>query len=71
MVVQFDHQVPLKNNGITIKIALDVHHLDGNVRNNKKENLIPLCSKHHRYIHIKQYKDNIIKCIAEYIKQFN
>lgn len=30
---------------------LEVHHTDGNHKNNDPKNLIPLCSTHHRMIH--------------------
>jgi len=29
---------------------IDAHHIDKNRKNNKKENLIPLCRKHHKLI---------------------
>lgn len=35
------------------KNVLDVHHVDKNTENNSKENLIPLCPTHHRYLHSK------------------
>lgn len=32
-------------------LTLDIHHIDGNSTNNKKENLIVLCPNHHMAIH--------------------
>lgn len=34
---------------------IEVHHLDGNHKNNDIKNLIPMCSNHHRYVHSKYY----------------
>jgi hypothetical protein len=31
--------------------AIEIHHKDGNRRNNKKENLLPLCANCHRALH--------------------
>lgn len=45
-----------------------VHHFDGNNKNNKKENLIPLCPTHHCYVHSGYYE--LIKCrIEEYVNE--
>lgn len=48
-----------------IKI-LDVHHIDENRENNTKQNLIPLCPTHHRYVH-SRYKKEILDKIVEYM----
>lgn len=45
---------------------LDVHHIDENRENNTKDNLIPLCPTHHRYIHSK-YKNEVLDKIMEYM----
>lgn len=37
--------------GITEKI--DIHHIDGNPFNFKRDNLIPLCKIHHKHLHAK------------------
>ena len=50
------------------KIAIDVHHVDGNHQNNNTNNLIPLCANHHRYAHLKETKDYIESKIKEYIR---
>lgn len=34
---------------------LEIHHIDLNPFNNEKENLVCLCTSHHRIIHIKGY----------------
>jgi len=49
--------------------VLDVHHYDGDKKNNSPKNLIPLCPTHHRYWH-SQYRYLIIKQIDEYIKKY-
>ncbi|MEN6290762.1 MAG: HNH endonuclease signature motif containing protein [Methanobacterium sp.] len=50
-------------------LMLDVHHLDGNKKNNKPENLIPLCATHHNYWHSK-YRYLIKDKILEYVEKF-
>lgn len=47
---------------------LDVHHYDNNRLNNKKENLIPLCPTHHRYMH-SEYKILIESLIDTYLNE--
>ncbi len=49
-------------------IAIDVHHLDGNHKNNAINNLIPLCANHHRYMHSKKNKKLIIGKIDFFLK---
>lgn len=46
-----------------------VHHFDENKKNNKPENLIPLCPTHHQYCH-SRYKDEINDKILDYITEF-
>lgn len=46
-----------------------VHHYDENKKNNKPENLIPMCPTHHQYVH-SQYKDEVIKKINNYREKF-
>lgn len=41
-------------------ISVDVHHIDENHDNNDPKNLVPLCPNHHRMIHLKEYKDQIL-----------
>lgn len=50
------------------KIAIDVHHIDDNHRNNDISNLIPLCANHHRYTRIAETKNYINEQINLYIK---
>lgn len=40
---------------------VDLHHLDGNKKNNNQSNLIGLCPNHHKMIHNKKYKDEVTK----------
>jgi hypothetical protein len=51
------------------KNIVEVHHCDGNKNNNKPENLIPLCSTHHKYWHSK-FRYLIKTKIDKYIKKF-
>ena len=48
--------------------VVEVHHIDGDRHNNKKENLIPLCPNHHRLTITNQYKDEIDIIIKEVIE---
>lgn len=48
---------------------LDVHHYDGNKRNNKPENLIPICPTHHGYYH-SRYRNIVEDKINEYYINF-
>lgn len=48
--------------------VIEVHHLNHNHNDNRKENLVVLCPTHHRYIHSK-YKYLIEDKITEYVKQ--
>jgi hypothetical protein len=38
------------------KTNIEVHHIDKNKKNNKKENLLKLCPHCHRILHSKIYK---------------
>jgi hypothetical protein len=49
---------------------VDVHHFDENRDNNDPENLIPICSNHHRYYHSKKYKNLVEGVIIEYRDEF-
>lgn len=51
------------------KLLLDVHHYDGNRKNNKPENLIPLCATHHNYWH-SRYRYLIEEKVVNYVKNF-
>lgn len=37
---------------------LDVHHIDGNKENNRLENLMTLCCRHHAKIHNERSRQN-------------
>jgi hypothetical protein len=48
---------------------VEVHHLDGNSKNNLPKNLIPLCPTHHQYWHSK-FKHLVVDKINQYINNF-
>jgi len=48
-------------------LVVDVHHVDGNRKNNIPQNLVPLCPNHHRMIHKKKYSFKIHEKINEYL----
>ena len=48
---------------------VEVHHYDGNKKNDLPENLIPLCPTHHQYWHSK-FRHLIKAKIDDYIKIF-
>ncbi|NJO63298.1 MAG: HNH endonuclease [Richelia sp. RM2_1_2] len=48
---------------------LDVHHYDGDNKNNKPENLVPLCPTHHGYWHSK-FRVLIKKIVDIYVNNF-
>lgn len=52
------------------KIAVDVHHYDGNNNNNHPTNLIPLCHNHHLYLLFKDAKYIIKECVDDYHNNF-
>jgi hypothetical protein len=39
--------------------SVDVHHIDGDNKNNDPKNLIPLCANHHRLTVMTEYKNEI------------
>lgn len=51
------------------KNIVEVHHYDNNKKNNKPENLIPLCPTHHKYWHSK-FRSLIRSIIDEYVENF-
>jgi hypothetical protein len=48
--------------------SVDVHHIDGNNKNNDPKNLIPLCANHHRLTVMLEYKDEIDKQIQDIVQ---
>ena len=48
---------------------VEVHHFDGNNKNNVPENLIPLCPTHHQYYH-SRYRSIVDKKIIKYRNLF-
>jgi len=46
--------------------VVEVHHFDENHNNNQKENLIPLCPTHHKYMH-SEFKELIIGKVVIFI----
>jgi len=47
-----------------------VHHIDENKKNNKPENLIPLCPNHHEMIHCSKWKNEVKPIIDNWQKEF-
>lgn len=47
-----------------------VHHIDENKKNNKPENLIPLCPNHHEMIHCNKWKKEVQPIIDKWQKEF-
>lgn len=47
--------------------CVDVHHIDGNSKNNDPKNLIPLCKNHHILTLMNQYKNEINSQIFEIV----
>jgi hypothetical protein len=48
--------------------CVDVHHVDGNSKNNEYINLIPLCANHHRLTIMREYRDEIKVEIEQIVK---
>lgn len=44
------------------------HHVNKNNKDNRPENLVPLCPTHHQYVH-SRYSDEVQPIIDEYLKQ--
>ena len=51
------------------KNIVEVHHYDGNKKNDNPENLIPLCPTHHRYWH-SRFRHLVKPKVDKYIKIF-
>jgi len=47
-----------------------VHHLNENHKDNRPENLIPLCPTHHQYVHSK-FKNEVLPIIKKYLESLN
>ena len=50
-------------------LIVEVHHYDGNDKNDHPCNLVPLCSTHHKYIH-SGHKYIVKECVDEYVEKF-
>jgi hypothetical protein len=48
---------------------VEVHHYDQNKKNNKPENLIPLCPTHHQYVH-SRFSCFVVPLIEKYREMF-
>jgi hypothetical protein len=48
-------------------LIVEAHHFDGNHSNNAVENLVPLCSTHHRYLH-SSFAHHILDIVKMYVK---
>ncbi len=44
---------------------VDLHHLNGDKKNNTESNLVGLCPNHHRMLHDFRYKSQIIKALKD------
>ncbi len=42
---------------------VDLHHLDGDHKHNSQENLVALCPNHHKMIHMREFKESIMKTL--------
>lgn len=51
------------------KLIIEAHHYDGNKKNNKPENLVPLCPTHHKYWH-SRFREKIRLIVDDYVKNF-
>lgn len=51
------------------KNIIEVHHMDGNKKNNDVKNLVPLCPTHHQYWHSK-FRNLIKEKVEVYVKNF-
>jgi hypothetical protein len=48
---------------------VEVHHYNGNHKDNRIENLVPICPTHHKYIH-SRYANEILPIVEKYVKNF-
>ena len=48
---------------------VEIHHIDGNKKNNKRENIVGLCPNHHKMIHNFEYRYELLLFLKE--KGFN
>jgi len=44
---------------------VDLHHIDGNKKNNSSKNLIGLCPNHHRMINNSRFRQEIFEKLKE------
>jgi len=44
---------------------VELHHLDGNKKNNSKENFIGLCPNHHKMLHNMEFRKEIFDILEE------
>lgn len=44
---------------------VDLHHIDGNSKNNSKTNLIGVCPNHHRMIHEYKYRQKMLDFLKD------
>ena len=47
--------------------VVEVHHLNENRNDNTLDNLITLCPNHHRMIHTKKYKKEVMALLGEFV----
>lgn len=52
------------------KIAVTVHHYNGDHSDDNPSNLVPLCANHHIYIHSNEGRHLVAKKVDDYVNQF-
>lgn len=45
--------------------VVDLHHIDGNHKNNHPSNFTGLCPNHHKMYHAEEFKEEIVKILKE------
>lgn len=52
------------------KLAVTVHHYNGNHSDDRPENLVPICANHHIYLHSKRAHHIVSPIVDAYVKKF-
>lgn len=52
------------------KIAVTVHHYNGNHNDDKPENLVPICANHHIYLHSNRGNSLVSPVVDKYVENF-
>lgn len=48
---------------------VEVHHYNGDHKDNRVENLVPICPTHHKYLH-SRYANEILPIVEDYVNKF-